>query len=455
MQVTVRILELCGPLHLPTGLQDYDGVRLYYSICGQIKGYTTIWNSHKALARKNFRYPDDFGAWLLLSNALFSPITVQQLEQSKLKKMLCDKIGLRIEDLDESYIPPPPKPLPPLSASIVLPTKDRPKDLARALERLMKHQTRVTHEIIVVDNNPASGLTAPVVARYPEVIYVAESRRGVGYARNTGVLAARGDVVIMTDDDIVVGEGWLDYLIEPFWRPEIAAVMGLVLPYELNTPSQELFEQLGGLNFGYQYRYYDKNFFDQEILPDIGRIGNTASSAFRYAIFADPHVGPFDEALGAGTPARGGGDTYHFYRALAAGYATVYQPDTRAFHKHRTTMAKLRKQIASFQCGYTAMLTRIIERDKDERAAKMLYSYLPRDKWNRLKQALQGFSNVPFSLLLMEIWGNLIGPFNLRRSVRRMKKLGYYRAEQFAEHMARREPLLLKEASANVNSQLT
>ena len=80
MQVTVRVVELCGPLHLPTGLQEYDGVRLYYSIKGQIKGYTTIWNSHKGLARKNFRYPADFGQWLLLSNALFSPVTVKQID---------------------------------------------------------------------------------------------------------------------------------------------------------------------------------------------------------------------------------------------------------------------------------------------------------------------------------------------------------------------------------------
>ena len=47
-------------------------------------------------------------------------------------------------------------------------------------------------EIIVVDNHPASHLTPTVVAEYPEVVLVNESRQGLSYARNAGIVASKG-----------------------------------------------------------------------------------------------------------------------------------------------------------------------------------------------------------------------------------------------------------------------
>jgi hypothetical protein len=123
---------------------------------------------------------------------------------------------------------------------------------------------------------------------------------------------------------------------------------------------------------------------------------------------------------------------------------SIYQPQSLAFHNHRTTMFKLRKQIINFQCGYTAMLMRIISRDKDKRVFKVLYYYLPLIKWNHLKQIRSKTNYKPLSLTLLEIWGNLIGPLNFWRSLRRIDKLGYYKAEQYATHLAQREPLATK-----------
>ena len=75
----------------------------------------------------------------------------------------------------------------------------RPDDLARCLESLVCQETARPFEIIVVDNVPASGLTPPVVARFPGVKLVAEARAGASYARNAGVLASRGAIVATTE----------------------------------------------------------------------------------------------------------------------------------------------------------------------------------------------------------------------------------------------------------------
>ena len=75
---------------------------------------------------------------------------------------------------------------PAFSVSIVLATLDRPDQLRNCLASLRGHRSRHHAQIVVVDNDPDSGLTAPVVDAFPGVIYVAESRRGLAYRATPG-----------------------------------------------------------------------------------------------------------------------------------------------------------------------------------------------------------------------------------------------------------------------------
>ena len=54
--------------------------------------------------------------------------------------------------------------------------------------------------------------------------------------RNAGFLAASGEILVTTDDDVQVPEGWLDLLLEPFQRNDVRAVCGNVQPIELTSP---------------------------------------------------------------------------------------------------------------------------------------------------------------------------------------------------------------------------
>src|SRR5678815_907385 len=58
------------------------------------------------------------------------------------------------------------------TVTIVVATFDRPDDLRICLRALMLQQTTRPVEVIVVDNHPASGLTAPVVREFPGVVLV-------------------------------------------------------------------------------------------------------------------------------------------------------------------------------------------------------------------------------------------------------------------------------------------
>lgn len=68
-------------------------------------------------------------------------------------------------------------------------------------------------EAIVVDNNSGDD-TKAIVARHARdfavpLRYLVETRQGRSSALNAGIAAASGAVIVMTDDDVQVDEGWL------------------------------------------------------------------------------------------------------------------------------------------------------------------------------------------------------------------------------------------------------
>ena len=112
---------------------------------------------------------------------------------------------------------------------------------------------------------------------------------------------------------MTVPAGWLERLVAPFARPEVMAVTGHVLPIELETESQRLFEAYGGLGKGFDRFEADGEWFrNRRVAVPTWTLGATANAAFRGTIFTDPAIGVLDEALGAGMPTGCSEDTYLF-----------------------------------------------------------------------------------------------------------------------------------------------
>lgn len=82
-------------------------------------------------------------------------------------------------------------------------------------------------EVIVVSPDPE---TTAVVDRYAErtpiVRHVADPQRGKPTAVNAGLAAARGEIVVLSDGDVVVGEDALEPLLAPFEETRVGAVTG-------------------------------------------------------------------------------------------------------------------------------------------------------------------------------------------------------------------------------------
>lgn len=239
------------------------------------------------------------------------------------------------------------------SATVVICTRERPDDLRRCLGAVTSLPDD-GQEILVVDNRPETDATRAVAAEFPTVRYVREDRRGVNAARNRAFAEARGAVLAFVDDDAVVDAAWLRELAAPFADPEVMCVNGLTMPLELETPAQELFETLTGFSRrGFHGRQF--HWPPQDPLH-VSPTGAGANMALRRS--ALDIVGPFDLALGPGTPSESGDENEFYSRVLRAGYRIIYQPRAVNWHRHRRTPEELRRVMYGYGVGVYAFWTR-------------------------------------------------------------------------------------------------
>lgn len=128
------------------------------------------------------------------------------------------------------------------SISIILCTCNRPAGLAESLAGLAKLRLKPEWqaELVVVDNAPAETTAAVVrAAKIPncEVVYVAEPKKGKSNALNTGLARARGEIILFTDDDVIVPPEWAEQMLAVFDRGNCDAVVGhIVLAPEMQRP---------------------------------------------------------------------------------------------------------------------------------------------------------------------------------------------------------------------------
>ena len=300
--------------------------------------------------------------------------------------------------------------------SVVVTTCDRPFQLRRTLRSLLA-QTYPTFEIIVVDNRPgerSSGTAGEPNIGDPRIRYIEEQRAGLSAARNAGLAEASGTFVAFTDDDVTVDRHWLASLTHAFLRDQaVACVTGLILPLELETSAQLLFEQFGGFGKGFRRRSFDlgPNRPPDPLFPyTAGRFGSGANTAFRTSLLRA--IGGFAVELGAGTPAHGGEDLDAYLNVIHSGHRLVYEPRAMLWHPHRLDLPGLSKQIHRYGVGLGAALAKRLLTGHDERRqilrrlpAGLAYAVHPRSPKNSGKGP-----SYPARLTVLELAGMLRGP---------------------------------------------
>ena len=327
-----------------------------------------------------------------------------------------------------SALPAPPEPRPLVTVTIA---SFRSTDSTIATTRRVLAGSWTPLEVVVVDNDADGGpLDTAFTAAFggdPRVRWVHEPRQGLSFARNAGLAAARGGYVVFTDDDVLVDEHWVARLVEAFGAvPHAACVTGAILPAEQETRAQLWLEEYGGFHKGFRRQVFDLTTHrrDTALYPyDAGQFGSGANMAFRTDVLRA--MGGFAVDLGAGTPAHGGEDIDVLRRVVSAGHAVVYEPAALMWHRHRRSMAALRRQMFRYGVGLSATVAKWLSEDRAVAAdvvrrlpAGARHVLSPTSRKNQNKSA-----TFPPVLTRLERLGLLCGPVAYARSRRRARRL--------------------------------
>src|SRR6185503_3971127 len=107
--------------------------------------------------------------------------------------------------------------------SIIIVSYNARVDLERCLESLHSPAPRVSHEIIVVDNQSSDG-SREAARQWPDVTMIdAGSNLGFARANNIGIRASTGTLLLLLNSDTVVPPRAIDRLVGVLDRhPEVA-----------------------------------------------------------------------------------------------------------------------------------------------------------------------------------------------------------------------------------------
>ncbi|MDZ7697209.1 MAG: glycosyltransferase [Deltaproteobacteria bacterium] len=310
--------------------------------------------------------------------------------------------------------------------SVAICTRDRSRNLRSCL-RSIQNLSYPDLEIMVVDNAPGTDATRLVSKQYSNVRYLVEPRPGLDWARNRAIMEARGKIIAFSDDDVVVDPEWIEKLVRVFTEDsQVMAVTGLVVPYELETKAQILFERYGGFEKGFEFRRFQRICQNSKLSRaylNAGELGTGANMAFRLSLFYE--IGGFDPSLDTGTLTCGGGDLEMLFRVIHEGYPLVYEPNAMVRHVHRRTYKALRYQIIGWGTAFVAFLMRSAMAYPEIKCK--IWCFLMR--WFvgrhliRLFKHLRGPEQIPLDLMLAELWGSLTGLFAYHKARLVSKKI--------------------------------
>ncbi|MBU8897253.1 glycosyltransferase family 2 protein [Corallococcus sp. H22C18031201] len=177
--------------------------------------------------------------------------------------------------------------------SVVVATYNRLSLMERLLGQLAQQTLPPgDFEVVVVDDGSATPVREPLEAlSLPYALRVeVQANAGAAAARHRGVLAARGDVVLVTDDDMQVAPDFLERHLEQHPPGSRYVVLGRIRP-DPGVGDMPLFERW--------YAYLNHRMAEELSVPGARARGNhlyTGNVSFRRADYVG--VGGFDKSLG-------------------------------------------------------------------------------------------------------------------------------------------------------------
>ncbi|TET51733.1 MAG: glycosyltransferase [Anaerolineales bacterium] len=182
--------------------------------------------------------------------------------------------------------------------------------------RALNGQTvdRARYEIIVVDDGSTDG-TAAAARKAGADLVLHDDRRGPAAARNVGVDAARGQIVLFTDADCEPSPQWIEAIVAPFADGRVTGCKGTY-----RTRQRVLMARLVQREFEIRYQRMAE-------LPRIDFI-DAYSAAYRRRVLLE--YGGFDPTY----PLPSAEDVDLAFRLVRDGHLLVFVPQAWVWHRH-------------------------------------------------------------------------------------------------------------------------
>lgn len=233
-----------------------------------------------------------------------------------------------------------------VSISVCICTFNRAALLERTLRQLatVRVPSGVCYEVVVVDNGSIDATPAVLQALQGTLPLrpVREERLGLSHARNAAARAARGNLLLWTDDDVLVEPGWVEgYVRAATDFPCVGFYGGPVDPWFEGEPPAWLRQSFPTLGQAYAIR---------DLPPGTTELSlGSLPYGANFATRAELHSRlSFD--LDLGRVGRRGGclseESSFLQRALDLGYTGRWVPESRVAHlipRERQTLRYLRE----------------------------------------------------------------------------------------------------------------
>jgi GT2 family glycosyltransferase len=290
----------------------------------------------------------------------------------------------------------------PPRVSVIIPHYNTPELLVKCLQAVAAQRLDTGwFEIIVVDNGSRLPMRL-LEATWPGVRFLVERQSGPGPARNTGVRAARADLLAFVDADVRVAPGWLQAAVKAAGTRPLALVGGDV---RIDVGDRKRMTEVEAFESVFSFR--QKSYIRRK------HYSVTANLVMTRAVF--DKAGPFD---GIDKPE----DRAFGERAFALGIRTRYAPRMLAFHPARASAEDIRRKFA--RVAHQAF-TQHLERGRplllwEARAAAMAVSSVAHAPMMLFSRRVTGLGNRwrGLRLLFRLRWQRALDMLDLARKAR-------------------------------------
>lgn len=239
-----------------------------------------------------------------------------------------------------------------LKVSVIMPTYGGERYILRSVESILQNDYH-NFELIVVDQSPTTAveqLLAETFTKDSTFKYLHLNRAGASHARNVGFSISTGNLILFTDDDVVVTKGWISGFIDCY----LALTSRGIKPGVMGGPVEGIWEIDRPLWWPLEYGFLicEFNMGVQRKEYEGGALPFSANIAFPRDVLES--VGGFEEGAGPKGDRKkawkllGGEDTMCVLKVKEKGLPLYYEPNALVFHvmiKERLTRKYFLKRI--------------------------------------------------------------------------------------------------------------